>query len=251
MPDTFRKVLKDKPFTILDNEALRDPRLSLKARGLLCTCMSLPPDWNFSIRGLASVCKEGRDAVAAALTELERAGYLRRNRIQDRSEDGTFGGTEYVFFEDPHVMDDDPAQPCTENPATDEPVTDNPCTENPPKQNKEQIKKDKQKPPVSPMPRELMSRACAYAGPDQELYDALIGYAETRAKQKKPINTDRMLSLLLSKLDQLSRGDRDTKIAIINKATVSCWRSFYALDGDETPVPTARTVEAPPGVAAW
>lgn len=251
MPDTFRKVLKDKPFTVLDNEALRDPRLSLKARGLLCTCMSLPPDWNFSIRGLASVCKEGRDAIAAALTELERAGYLRRNRIQGRSEDGTFGGTEYVFFEDPQDPEDVSAPPWPGNPATDEPATDNPSPENPPQQNKEQIKKDKQKPPISPMPKDLMDRVASYAGADSELHDALIGFAEMRAKRKKPIDTQRILTLLLSRLNELSKGSRRAKLAIIDKATVSKWLSFYPLDGDELPPTAGRTVEAPPGVATW
>ncbi len=134
MADRFRKVVSEKPFTILDNAALRDSKLSLKARGLLCTCMSLPPDWSFSIRGLASLCREGRDAIATALNELEAAGYLRRNRIQGRTEAGTFGGTEYVFYEAPVG---DFKSPWPENPATDEPATGQPYTGNPPLQNKE------------------------------------------------------------------------------------------------------------------
>lgn len=141
MPDSFRKVLKDKPFTVLDNEALRDSSLSLKARGMLCTCMSLPPDWSFSVRGLAAICKEGREAVASALSELERAGYLRRNKLQSRSEDGTFGGTEYVFYETP--------QPWPGNPATDEPATDEPSTKNQTQLNTKQRKKE-QCPPKAP-----------------------------------------------------------------------------------------------------
>ena len=250
MPDSFRKVLKDKPFTVLDNEALRDPRLSLKARGLLCTCMSLPPDWNFSIRGLATVCKEGRDAIAAALTELERAGYLRRNRIQGRGEDGTFGGTEYVFFEDPQSAEDNPAPPWPEKPATDEPATENPSPENPPQQNKEIQSKDKQKAPVAPMDADLMRRVADYAGSDAEIYDALIGFAEMRKKNRKPINTDRTLTLLLSRLNELSKGSRKAKLMIIDRSTLRGWRGFFPLDGDEAPV-AERTVEAPPGVATW
>lgn len=249
MPDTFRKVLKDKPFTVLDNETLRDPRLSLKARGLLCTCMSLPPDWNFSIRGLASVCKEGRDAIAAALTELEHAGYLRRNRIQGRSENGTFGGTEYVFFEDPQNAEDVSAPPWPEKPATDEPATEKPSTENPPQQNKEQIKKDKQKPPISPMPKDLMERVASYAGADLELHDALVGFAEMRAKRKKPISTQRTLTLLLSRLNELSKGSRRAKLDIINEATVKGWLSFYQHDGDKAQPSPAETYE--PEVRQW
>ena len=140
MPDKFRKELRDKPFTILDNAALRDPRLSLRARGLLVTCMSLPPDWSFSVRGLATLCKEGKDAVGTALSELEKAGYLRRNQLH--GEGGAFGCTEYVFYEE--------AQPCPENPDTVKPDTAEPDTANPPEQKKEEQRKDiiiPQKPP--------------------------------------------------------------------------------------------------------
>lgn len=138
MPDRFRKELRDKPFTILDNAALRDPRLSLRARGLLVTCMSLPPDWSFSVRGLATLCKEGKDAVGSALVELEKAGYLRRNQLH--GEGGAFGGTEYVFYEE--------AQPCPENPDTVKPDTAEPDTANPPEQKKELTKDRFNNPPT-------------------------------------------------------------------------------------------------------
>ena len=101
------------------------------------------------------------------------------------------------------------------------------------------------------MPAELMARVEQYAGADLELRDALLGFAEVRQKQKHPISTNRTLTLLLSRLNELSCGSRKAKLAIIDKATVSGWRSFYPLDGDEPGIPPGRTVEAPPGVAAW
>ncbi|MBS4961217.1 MAG: hypothetical protein KHZ62_10470, partial [Clostridiales bacterium] len=33
--------------------------------------MSLPEEWNYTTRGLASICKEGVDAIGSALKELE------------------------------------------------------------------------------------------------------------------------------------------------------------------------------------
>lgn len=157
MADNFRKVMRDKPFTALDNETLRDPDLSLKARGLLVTCLSLPPDWRFSIRGLVNECKDGRAAIESALDELERVGYLRRSRIQEHNDNGTFGGTLYTFFEvrqtqpcaeNPHTVDAPLTSPCAENPHADKPHAENQHI-----QKKEQQKKEQQIPPKPPRGR--------------------------------------------------------------------------------------------------
>lgn len=137
--DTFRVVRAARDFTTISNCIFRDKRASLKARGLLCTALSLPPNWEFSIRGLATICRDGRDAVAAGLRELEELGYLRREPTQKHNQDGTFGGTEYIFFEAPQEAGEDAAQPCTDLPCTDLPCTGFPCTVNPPQLNTKQV----------------------------------------------------------------------------------------------------------------
>lgn len=71
-------------FTVVDNFALRDDRLSLKARGLLVTMMSLPDNWKFSENGLCSILpKDGQASIRSGLKELESAGYLTRTRTRD------------------------------------------------------------------------------------------------------------------------------------------------------------------------
>jgi hypothetical protein len=65
-------------FTVIDNQAIHDADLSLKATGLLCYLLSLPPDWDISGRALANMKKDGRDAVYSGLKELEESGYVRR-----------------------------------------------------------------------------------------------------------------------------------------------------------------------------
>ena len=65
-------------FTHVENTVFFDHALSLKAKGLLSMMLSLPEDWVYSVEGLVSLCKEGRDAVRSALAELEDAGYMVR-----------------------------------------------------------------------------------------------------------------------------------------------------------------------------
>ena len=71
---------------------LEDKELSLKARGMLATLLALPEDFHITVEGLTEIFPDGRTATRAALTELEKAGYLRR--IQTRKH-GAYFGTEY------------------------------------------------------------------------------------------------------------------------------------------------------------
>lgn len=77
--------IPERDFTIIRNAAVRDARLSWRARGLLVYLVACPPGWQTSIDRLTPLGKEGRDAVAAGLTELEMLGYLKRTRHQDES----------------------------------------------------------------------------------------------------------------------------------------------------------------------
>ena len=66
--------------------------------------LSLPEDWQYSVKGLTAIVKEGESAVKSALQELEQHGYLRRTEI--RTESGKFQGLEYIFLEYPGQLED-------------------------------------------------------------------------------------------------------------------------------------------------
>ena len=68
----------------MSNYHLRDKDLSLQAKGLLSVILSLPPSWNYSVRGLASISKEGDKAVKSTLNELKEHGYLVVRRINPK-----------------------------------------------------------------------------------------------------------------------------------------------------------------------
>lgn len=94
------RVNKNKNYTVISNYHLRDLNLSLRAKGLLSLMYSLPDDWDYSIKGLAAICKEGEKAIRTVLTELEDAGYLTRTRVQN--DKGHFSDVIYDIFEEPN-----------------------------------------------------------------------------------------------------------------------------------------------------
>lgn len=119
-------------YTTMSNYHLRDERLSLRAIGLMSKMLSLPEDWDYTVKGLAAIVKEGRDAVRKALMELEAAGYLVRE--QGRSAGGNFAANDYTLYEEPQAL------PLTEKPSTVKPTTvkpsaDLPTSVNPPQLN--------------------------------------------------------------------------------------------------------------------
>ncbi len=64
------RIERTRDYTVMSNHHLRNANLSLKAKGLLSMMLSLPEDWNYTTRGLAKICKEGVDAIGAALREF-------------------------------------------------------------------------------------------------------------------------------------------------------------------------------------
>ena len=48
---TVFRVEKNREFVVMSNKFLRNKEMSLKAKGLLALCLSLPDDWDYSIHG--------------------------------------------------------------------------------------------------------------------------------------------------------------------------------------------------------
>ena len=127
------RVEKNKGYTVMSNNHLRNHALSLKAKGLLSQMLSLPDDWDYTLQGLAQINKESIDAIREAVRELERAGYIKRSRERDGR--GCLRGTVYTIYEQPHAepTPEEPAQalPASENPTLEKPMLDKPTLENP------------------------------------------------------------------------------------------------------------------------
>lgn len=91
------RVERNKNYTTIATYALNDITLSWRAKGLWAFMLSLPDNWRFSIRGLATRARDGRTVVAKGLQELREHGYLVTRFI--RNEQGQIIKNEYVLYE--------------------------------------------------------------------------------------------------------------------------------------------------------
>ena len=128
------QVEKTAHYTVMSNHHLRNPALSLKAKGLLSLMLSLPEEWDYTLKGLSLINKEGIDAIREAVKELELAGYVIRSRA--RNEKGQLTGTDYVIHEKP-VTISTLEKPILENPTLDYPTLEKPTQDNPTQLNKD------------------------------------------------------------------------------------------------------------------
>ena len=134
------RVQRTRDYTVMSNYHLKDKGLTLKSKGLLSMILSLPEEWNYTTRGLASICKEGVDAIGSAIKELETAGYIVRRQL--RGANGRITDTEYIIYEQPQpkkldMLPSDVVSPDTENPDMVKPDTEKPTELNIEKSNTE------------------------------------------------------------------------------------------------------------------
>ena len=72
MPNETFKQEKLTDFTVIRNAIFKDYRLSAKAVGVACKLLSLPPTWDYSVRGIVALFSDGESSIRSALSELEK-----------------------------------------------------------------------------------------------------------------------------------------------------------------------------------
>ena len=97
MANIFR-VVKDKNYTIVNNEYLKNKNLRVDSIGLLTIILSLPSDFNITMKGLISLThqKANYRAIKAMLDNLKENGYLEITKLRDEKGHFFF---DYIFFE--------------------------------------------------------------------------------------------------------------------------------------------------------
>ena len=122
------RINKTRDYTVMSNHHLRNTALSLKAKGLLSLMLSLPDNWDYTTKGLAAICKDGIDSICSTVNELERHGYIIRERT--RNEKGQLKEIEYTILEQPKTVLPEQEKPKRENPVLEKPEQAQPILEN-------------------------------------------------------------------------------------------------------------------------
>ena len=126
------RVDKSRDFTVVANCVFKDRSLSAKAKGILVEMLSLPESWDYTLKGLTSLFSDGIDSIRQGINELEKHGYIVRERKRDSR--GRLGGMEYVIYETPHKPVEnsiDSAYPKSQDPTTENPTQDSSAEEMP------------------------------------------------------------------------------------------------------------------------
>lgn len=69
------EIVRSDSFVTIANTFLKDKNLSNKAKGVLAMILALPPTWDFSIKGMVAITKDGEASLRAAINEMKDNGY--------------------------------------------------------------------------------------------------------------------------------------------------------------------------------
>ena len=175
------RVERNKGYTVMSNHHLRNKELSLKAKGLLSQMLSLPEDWDYTLKGLSLINREKIDAIREAIKELERAGYIVRSR--ERDEKGRLRGADYVIFEQPQPPT--PDLPTLENPTLDNPMQEKPTLEKPTLENPTQLNKDIQRTDLPKKEKSITDLSSTHSIPIHSLNPLPYGEDEAAQPQER------------------------------------------------------------------
>lgn len=203
------RVNKTKNFTVMSNLHFKEKKMSLKSKGLLSLMLSLPDGWDYSIAGLVTLSKDGKDSVMTALAELEEFGYLTRTRITDKK--GRFSGVEYQIFEEP--------QPVSENPISDKSNEENPPQLNTKESNIKELNKDN-------IYIEEFENILSEEVSNESLRQLYREYIEMRESINAPI-TVRGLRMLVQRCERLANMDVELQKALVEAAIINNWKNVY------------------------
>ena len=224
---SIMRIHKTKNFTIMSNYHFKEKAMSLKAKGLLSLMLSLPDDWNYSISGLVTLSKDGKDSVMSALAELEKFGYLKRTRLTNSK--GQFQGVEYDIFEEP--------QP--ESPVAEE--------QNEGNQNEDNANAGDQPQLNTKLTKDSFNKELKEQKTNEDLYsiirnnvafEALLPYFDAYVDMREDIGqpiSPSGLEMLIQRCNRLAKYNINKQRVMLEASTINGWKNVYSPNDSDAP----------------
>lgn len=212
-------IKKKENFTTVHNNLILDKNISWKAKGLLLYMLSRPTGWKYKSLEIAKNSTDGRDSVRNGLKELVENRYISRQKNSD-------GSLTYYIFEDnqQNNITDYLEKPKTENPFLKKPETENPKLENPKLDNPSLYKRKN-------TTKERIIVIKEYIYNSERFLETYDDFKKMRKTIKKPM-TERAEKLLLKKLEEMTNGDEETAIKILEQSILYNWQGIFELKGE-------------------
>lgn len=227
------RVQKTENYTVMSNHHLRNKSISLKAKGLMSLMLSLPPNWDYSIGGLAAICKESHTSIRNALKELEQNQYLIRERKNNEKGYFTY---EYTLYEvpSPHAgfQHTDSAYTVKQHMEEAHTEDDRQISKEElikDKINKEKINKDKTTTNKSKIKKNRISsfdEILSSSVSNESLRELYKDFIESREAMEAPI-TRQGLKVLIDRCEKLSNHNVRIQKMLLETALVNGWKNVF------------------------
>lgn len=201
---TVIRIEKNREFVVMSNKFLRNKEMSLKAKGLLALCLSLPETWDYSMNGLVAICKENITAIRSGLKELEEHGHMQIHK--KKNEKGQFY-YEYVIFEVPHIEN-----LYMENLNIEKQPIENHIQQSIEEENIEE--------------ESIEDKVYIDKGVNPSIIPLYKEYLETRKSIQAPL-TERGLKMLITRVGKLSNGNLTIQKLMLENAIINQWKNVY------------------------
>ena len=171
--------------------------------------LSLPDDWNYSVSGLVTLSKDGKDSVMSALAELEKFGYLKRERVTNSK--GQFNGIEYNIYEEPQKEKPIAANPKSANENAGKPTEEKPA----------QLNTNSSITNITNYLEVLKTKV-----EQEELREIYVEYIEMREKIKAPLTATGLVKLI-ERNERLTNYNIKLQRVLLENAIINGWKNIY------------------------
>lgn len=224
------RINKTKDYTVMSNTHLQEKEMSLKAKGLLTVMLALPDNWDFSVAGLVSICKENETAITSTLKELREFGYLVvKKKMPNQT---TSGRIEYIYdiYEQPLKKQDTEKQG-VENQGLVFQGVENQGQLNTKELNTKELniknnKKNNKKKADADLPFEKIFEKYT---DNAETIELLREWLKVR-NAKRAKTTERAVQLNIDKLDDYAEQSNMTVNEYLSEVIRRGWTAFYVIN---------------------